>query len=134
MQSVDAHPFVQVVVVDLDGAIEGAGHACGDVLIAWTFERGPEFQPVSVSGVELDAGDRVSEWVGLLWHGRRGYAVSSGGVRVGGLSRALRQQPGVPNRDGFQRQSEGRTRRYQEQGDVSGRHTQFHPLGAPPGP
>ena len=37
------------------------------------------------------------------------------GVRVGGLSRALRQQPGVPNRDGFQRQSEGRTRRYQEQ-------------------
>ena len=49
MQSVDAHPFVQVVVVDLDGAIEGAGHACGDVLIAWTFEQGPEFQPVSVS-------------------------------------------------------------------------------------
>ena len=61
MQSVDAHLFVQVVVVDLDGAIEGAGHACGDVLIACTFEQGPEFQPVSVSGVELDAGDRVPD-------------------------------------------------------------------------
>src|ERR1700712_3305117 len=43
-------------------------------------------------------------------------------------TRALRQQPGVPNRDGFQRQSEGRTRRHQEQATSADSTTSFiHP-------
>src|SRR5664279_602526 len=43
-------------------------------------------------------------------------------------TRALRQQPGVPNRDGFQRQSEGRTHRHQEHTtSADDTHSFIHP-------